>query len=336
MNANSLSEYRTEELQSHPWQKNIPNIEGGDWTAFIADVRARGVKEPIRVSLRTGSPVIVDGHQRVRAAREVGYQTLEAITEQFADEGEEITFSAGAARFRRHLTDRQRGEIARAYREFFKSQADENLKQGGRPKKGLQNFAKVSTPKVEPVNVAQKAAELVGTSREQLRKIDAIETSGLEPVKEAWGQEKISTHAAHKIIKAPDPVQEAISSYAVPVNDGLLVAKDKALSKDVAEGRKTVPEAVSVAKQMKEARQAEKKELDYDITHKVLDALEAVTLLEFSEYHRAAHSKATTRHNVNAVEIGIEEAITHLQKAAEAIRIVEMSGDNRTITANLN
>ncbi len=151
---NQIRSFQTNELKTHPWQRNIPDIEGGDWTAFVTDVRNRGIREPIRVSLRTGEPVVVDGHQRVRAAQEIGYPTLEAIADNFAAEAEEITFLAGAARFRRHLTDRQRGEIARAYREFFKPQADENLKQGGRPKKGLQNFAKGNNEQARARTVA--------------------------------------------------------------------------------------------------------------------------------------------------------------------------------------
>ncbi len=330
MNANSLSEYRTEELQSHPWQKNIPNIEGDDWTAFIADVQARGIKEPIRVSLRTGSPVIVDGHQRVRAAREVGYQTLEAITEQFADEGEEITFLAGAARFRRHLTDSQRIDIGEAYEIYFAPKAEERMKAGkADPTVNLPQGQRVPT-------TAKQTGQLLGMSESQYRRGKQVKAGAPEPVKEAWQKDEISTHAAHTVVRAPDPIQEAISTGAVSVNDGIAVAKDKALSKEVTEGKKTIHEAVSVAKQMKEARLAQKRELDYDITHKVLNALESITNLELSDYHRAAHSKETARYNVNAVEIGIEDAITHLQKAAEAIRIVEMPGDNRTITANLN
>lgn len=334
MTANSLRSFRLSELKTHPWQRNIPNIEGGDWTAFVADIRERGIKEPVRVSLRTGAPVIVDGHQRLRAAYEVGFQNIDALTEDFADEGEEITFLTGAARFRRHLTDKQRGEIARAYREFFRPQAEQNLKRGGRPKKGLQNFAKVSETK--PVHVDQKAAELLGVSREQLRKIDAVEASNLEPVKEVWGSGQVSTHAAHVAVKAPDPIQDAIRNKVVTVDEGIAVAKDKTLSKDVAEGRKTVVEAASVASQMKAAQKAEKKVLDYDVTHKVLKVLEAVTDTELSEFHRAANSMENAKLDGDTVQIALEDALTHLQKAAEAIRIVEAPSDRKTVNATLN
>ena len=154
-----LASFGLGELKTHPWQRNVPNIEGGDWTAFVADIRERGIKEPIRVSLRTGAPVIVDGHQRLRAAYEVGFKSIDALTESFADEGEEITFLAGAARYRRHLTDPQRYAIAKAYREFFKPQAQEAKRDAGKEHgRGQKVTANLHKPKA-PVNTAKRAAE---------------------------------------------------------------------------------------------------------------------------------------------------------------------------------
>jgi len=104
----------------------------------------------------------------------------------------------------------------------------------------------------------------------------------------------------------------------------------------VAEGRKTVAEAASVASQMKAAQKAEKKVLDFDVTHKVLKALEAVSLIGLDEYHRAANSMENAKLDGDTVQIALEDAITHLQKAAEAVRIIEAPNDRNTITANLN
>lgn len=340
MTASSLRTFSVSELQTHPWQKNIPNIDGKEWKAFVADIRERGVKELIRVSLRTGAPVIVDGHQRLRAGIEIGYQSLEAITESFADEGEEITFLAGAARFRRHLSDYQRVQIGQAYESYFRPKAKEAQQAGGGDKKSEKARESVTANLPQAIERAPttdaQTAETVGMSERQYRKGKAVSKQASEPVIEAWREGGISTHAAHELTNAPDPIQRAISDRSILPDDGSLVLRDKELAKEVAEGRKTVSEAVSIAKQAKEARQAQKRDLDYDIYHKVLDALEAITALELSEYHRAAHSGESAKYNVNAIQIGIEDAIAHLHKAAEAIRVIntdaEVANDQNTIT----
>ena len=107
------------ELLSHPFQIHIPDMAGKEWTDFLADVLARGVQDPIRVSNRTGAWVVVDGHQRLRAARECGYTHLTALVQAFADEGEEVTYIAGCFNFHRNSTDAQKTRVAMAEEEYF-------------------------------------------------------------------------------------------------------------------------------------------------------------------------------------------------------------------------
>ena len=98
------------------------------------------------------------------------------------------------------LTDAQRYAIATAYREFFRPQAEENLKHGGRPKKGTANLQQVFEPEEAkrqsggdkrsekaketvtanlqepkaPVNTAKQAAEISGMSKAQFHKAPSI------------------------------------------------------------------------------------------------------------------------------------------------------------------
>ncbi len=333
---NSIKVFKLTELKQHPWQNNIPNIEGKDWAEFLADIKERGVQEPLRVSLRTGEPVIVDGHQRVRAAQEIGFESLEAITQDFADEGEEVTFLAGSARFRRRLTDHQRVVIAEAYEAFFRPQAEEVKREAG--KEFHKGKSKVDSNLNQPLEVSNRAlksharaAEISGLSVGQYHKGKVIEHSNLEPVKEAWREEAISTHAAHMAVRAPDPIREAMSARKISVDDGIAIAKNKVLSRDVVEGRKTPGEAASVIQQMKQALKAQRDELDFDITSHVWAVLDKVVQTELSEYHRAVYSKQNARTG-GEIQIMLEDALNHLKAAWQAVHIVDSPESEKTIT----
>lgn len=116
---NSVEIIALELLKPHPFQVHIPDLVGTEWNEFLRDIRARGVQDPIRVSRRTGAWVVVDGHQRLRAAQESGYTHLSALEQTFDSEGEEVQYIAGSSRYRRNLTDAQKVGIARAQERFF-------------------------------------------------------------------------------------------------------------------------------------------------------------------------------------------------------------------------
>lgn len=62
------------DLLPHPRNNEFfDDITGESWTAFLDSIRTSGVIEPVVI---TPSKIIVSGHQRVRACRELGIQTV--------------------------------------------------------------------------------------------------------------------------------------------------------------------------------------------------------------------------------------------------------------------
>ena len=71
-----MQEIKVNELKPHP--KNdyfFDDMVGQKWTEFLDSVKTSGVIEPIVV---TQNKVIVSGHQRVRACKELGIQNIMA------------------------------------------------------------------------------------------------------------------------------------------------------------------------------------------------------------------------------------------------------------------
>lgn len=65
-------------------------IEGEDWKQFVADVAERGILQPIVISRRTGVAIVVDGHQRWRAAKQLELELVPCVEHPFAEEREEV------------------------------------------------------------------------------------------------------------------------------------------------------------------------------------------------------------------------------------------------------
>ena len=81
MNVNELSSY----VNASDWMKTneyfFDDITGDDWEAFKLSVREQGIIEPVLIT--QASKRIISGHQRVRAAKELG---INEIPVRYADE----------------------------------------------------------------------------------------------------------------------------------------------------------------------------------------------------------------------------------------------------------
>lgn len=115
----------------------------------------------------------------------------------------EVRFLASAARLRRHLSDAQKVALGRAFEAYFKPQARE--RQGERsdlkPKPNLPPNLGESQPPRQRESAGQAAAA-VGMSAEQYRKGKEVSDKAPEPVRKAWEQDELSTHALKSALSA--------------------------------------------------------------------------------------------------------------------------------------
>lgn len=93
--------FRVSELRSHPHQnETYGHLPQHEFVALKDDIARRGVRQPIEV---TRSGMIVDGHQRVRACKELGIEEIDAIIcQDEAQEAIDESFVLGNLT-RRHL-----------------------------------------------------------------------------------------------------------------------------------------------------------------------------------------------------------------------------------------
>lgn len=76
-----MQQINVNELKSHPRNNEFfDDMSGENWEAFLESVKSSGIIEPIVI---TGDKYIVSGHQRVRACKELGIDTICAETKPY-------------------------------------------------------------------------------------------------------------------------------------------------------------------------------------------------------------------------------------------------------------
>ena len=108
---------RTHELSPHREAELIPVMPEKEYEAFRLDVAARGIQVPIEI---TAGDVVLDGRQRLRAARELGQETVPVRVVEVEDE---LDYMFRAAILRRQLTASQRAALVVERDEYRELQA---------------------------------------------------------------------------------------------------------------------------------------------------------------------------------------------------------------------
>ena len=97
-----MQKFKIEELKAHPRNNEFfDDMSGEKWQEFLESIKTSGVIEPIVV---TQDKIIVSGHQRVRACKELGIEEIDA-TVKIYDSDDDIIKDLLETNIR------QRGEI---------------------------------------------------------------------------------------------------------------------------------------------------------------------------------------------------------------------------------
>ena len=120
-------------LQPHPQHTLIPKLGRQDFAAFRLDIGRRGLLVPLEI---TPSLEILDGHLRLRAALELG---LESVPVRIVEAADELEYMVLAALQRRQLDAGQRAALALELEQYQQTAAEAkarqraNLKQNAQP-----------------------------------------------------------------------------------------------------------------------------------------------------------------------------------------------------------
>jgi len=156
------------QLTLHAQAGLVPEATPPEYRELLADVSERGVVTPLEV---TGEDVLLDGRQRLRAARELGLAEVPVTVLAPADE---VAHMLLAALRRRHLSASQRAALALELADYRQARERGRLR-------SLANLqpSDVATLPHRGERSRELAARLVGASARSVQ--DAITVKGADP-----------------------------------------------------------------------------------------------------------------------------------------------------------
>jgi hypothetical protein len=179
----------------HPLAELFPLIEGKDFDDLVADVKSKGLLDPINIL--GGS--ILDGRNRYRAAIAAGILDEDDAPEDrprfFSRyvpdiDGDPLSFVISKNLKRRHLDDIQRASIGGKIANLSR----------GRP--GMEN------PPIGGISVAQAAATLNVAPR-QIERARVVHDQGVPELRDALDRGAVAVSAAEEIARKPEQEQRA-------------------------------------------------------------------------------------------------------------------------------
>jgi ParB-like chromosome segregation protein Spo0J len=168
------------QLRFHPLADLFPLMEGEEFDALVADIKAHGLREPI--VLLDGK--ILDGRNRYRACLAAGVEpTLENHFSAHHSTGEALAFIISKNIHRRHLTAEQKRDLIAKLIEVAPEKSDRAI--------------------AKQAKVAGKTVASVRREKEARAEIPHVETrtdtkGRKQPAKKGWSRERHKRHRASK------------------------------------------------------------------------------------------------------------------------------------------
>lgn len=215
-------------IRWHEYCTLFPEMEPSAFAELKADIKKNGVLEPI-VFLHDA---ILDGRNRYLAARELG---IEYPRVEFTGE-DALAFVLAKNLSRRHLTDRQRADVAARLAKLER----------GRPSE--------ENPPIGGITVAE-AAKMMDVPVKAVERSKVIQEKGAPELQAAYQAGEVSQSAAAEVAKLPADEQVKV----VAEGKAKAVAKEQRETKAAAKPTAEKPRAPSQAEY--EALQAELEEV---------------------------------------------------------------------------
>ncbi len=112
-----MPERRTDQLHEHEQADLVPAMTTDEYAALVAHIRENGIRVPLEL---TAAGKVLDGRNRLRAARDLGLPTVPVV---IADPKDELEHMVSAALHRRSLSPSQRAALILSYEAIVDAEA---------------------------------------------------------------------------------------------------------------------------------------------------------------------------------------------------------------------
>jgi ParB-like chromosome segregation protein Spo0J len=150
---------------SEEYRDLIPRMPEKEFQAFKEDIKQNGQREPIVINQ---DGIIIDGHDRTRACKELGLG-VKYVVKEFKDKNEEVLYILRSALFRKHLQEGQRAIISLRMKPYLAAKGEQNMKAG-----------KTLSSKEEKVNTEKQLAQIAGVGHATIHRTEQIQKAAKE------------------------------------------------------------------------------------------------------------------------------------------------------------
>lgn len=176
---------------------DVFDIKESDLQQVIDAIKEKGFDTLYPIVVWDGHDnVVVDGHTRLAAAKQLGYTTVPVVPRSFADEEEALQHTISAQRVRRSLSQAELMKCVSLMQEKLAERKKEESV------KGLTHTPQGRTTQI--------IADTIGSTRGTVDKIARIARHGDSDLIEAVQNEEMSINQAHEIIKSDERKKKAL------------------------------------------------------------------------------------------------------------------------------
>ena len=159
------------ELKPHPHQNLVPAMSDTEYGDLLKDIKQNGILQPIDITYEN---VILDGHHRFKAAKELGIKEVEVRVPELIDiSADEYLISV--ALNRRHLSEGQKAVLANEYRKVISEKAVKTKLEKARAVKAGVSMEETSASIEEQERSRKLAAEHMHVSEWKVREVQGID-----------------------------------------------------------------------------------------------------------------------------------------------------------------
>jgi hypothetical protein len=179
-------------LKPHKDAARIPVMAEDEFKAFLADLGTRGILVPIEI---TREGVVLDGRQRLRAARELG---LESVPVRVIEVGDQLDYMLRAAVLRRQLNASQRAALVVEFERYGELRAEGKRRQ----RANLRQTTEVATLPPRGEKTRDAAARWAGISARTVQDMTTVHEHDMDLFESVKRGELGAALAARKVRRA--------------------------------------------------------------------------------------------------------------------------------------
>lgn len=202
-----MQQINVNELKAHPRNSEFfDDMTGDAWKAFLESIKTSGVIEPVVI---TPDKVIISGHQRVRACKELGITDVLTDMRDYSDEDKILKDLIETNIRQRGIGNPNPVKLGRCIKELERIYGVEHGGNHG-------NQYQVATPKVSDLPTQEQLADMIGISVDTLSNYKKL--TELVPELQDWVETGIlapTTAIALVRYMSPDEQEEFVKSMDV-------------------------------------------------------------------------------------------------------------------------